>query len=85
MARRLADHVKFSAWYIDLGDSRHFIHCSDWFTNYQSFSNSVKFGGAEEYTVVGKGNIQIQFAGRNLNFLDVYYVPGMELNLLLVS
>ena len=45
----------------------------------------VIFGGEEEYTVVGKGNIQIQSAGRKFIFLDVYYVPGMELNLLSVS
>ena len=35
--------------------------------------------------VVDKGNILILFVGRNLIFLDVYYVLGMELNLLSVS
>ena len=45
----------------------------------------VIFGGGEEYTVVGKGNIQIQSVGRNLIFLDVYCIPGMELNLFSVS
>ncbi len=85
MAKRPADHVQSSAWYIDSGASRHFTHRKDWFTDYQPYSDSVIFGGGEEYTVVGKSNIQIQSVGRKLIFLDVYYVPAMELNLLSVS
>ena len=84
VAKRPADHVKSSAWYIDSGASCHFTHHRDWFTNYQPYSDSIIFGGRGEYTVVGQGNIQIQSVGRNLIFLDVYYVPGMELNLLSV-
>jgi hypothetical protein len=59
----------------------------DWLTAYTSCSSkdSVIFGGGEEYTVVGKGNVQISFGGKMLIFLNVYYVPGMELNLLLIS
>lgn len=49
------------------------------------FTDSVIFGGGEEYTVVGKGNVQISFGGRDLIFLNVYFVPGMKLNLLSVS
>ena len=85
MAKRPADHVKSSTWYIDKGASRHFTHLRDWFIVYQPYSDPVIFGGREEYTVVGKGNVQIQFVGRNLIFLDVYYVLGMELNLLSVN
>eukprot|EP00253_Pinus_taeda_P011625 PITA_11625 len=50
-----------------------------------SACDSVVFGGGEDYTVVGKGTIQIQSGGRTLIFLNVYYVPGMEINLLSVS
>ena len=85
MAKRLADHVKSCAWYIDSGASRHFTHHRDWFTDCQPYLDSVIFGRKEDYTIVGKGNIQIQSAGRNLIFLDVYYVPRMELNLLSVN
>jgi hypothetical protein len=45
----------------------------------------VIFGGGEEFMVVGKGNVQISFGGKMLIFLNVYYVPRMELNLLSVS
>lgn len=85
MAKRPVDHVKSSAWYIDSSAYRHFTHCRDWFTDYQPYSDSIIFGGGEEYTVGGKGNIQIRFAGRNLIFLDVFHIPGMEPNLLSVS
>ena len=57
MAKRPADHVNSSAWYIDLGASHHFTHRKDWFTDYQPYSDSIIFGGWEEYTIVGKGNI----------------------------
>ena len=73
MAKRPTDHVKSSAWYIDSSASRHFTHLKDWINDYQPYSDSVIFGGGEEYTVVNKGNIQIHSAGRNLIFLDVYY------------
>ncbi|GLJ38454.1 hypothetical protein SUGI_0783050 [Cryptomeria japonica] len=43
------------------------------------------FGGGEEYTIVGKGNIQFLFGGKDLIFHDVYFVSCMELNLLSVS
>eukprot|EP00253_Pinus_taeda_P033527 PITA_33527 len=79
MARRSSDHAPSSAWYIDSGASRHFSHRRDW------FSDSVVFDGGEEYTVVGRGTVQIQSDGRTLVFLSVYYVLGMEINLLFVS
>lgn len=63
MATTQADHdqSRSSAWYIDSGASRHFTNRTDWFTEYVSCSSkdSVIFGGGEEYTVVGKRNVQI--------------------------
>jgi len=85
MAKRSLDHVPSSAWYIDSGASCHFSHRRDWFIEFSLFSDSVVFGGGEKYTVVGKGTVQIQSGGRTLIFLNVYYVPGMEINLLSVS
>eukprot|EP00253_Pinus_taeda_P004550 PITA_04550 len=85
MAKRSSDHVPSSAWYIDSGASRHFSHRRDWFIDFSPFSDSVVFGGGEEYTVVGKGTVQIQSGGRTLIFLNVYHVPSMEINLLSVS
>eukprot|EP00253_Pinus_taeda_P025809 PITA_25809 len=57
----------------------------DWFIDFSPFSDSMVFGGGEKYTVDGRGTVQIQSGGRTLIFLDVYYVPGMEINLLSVS
>eukprot|EP00253_Pinus_taeda_P024581 PITA_24581 len=85
MAKRSSDHVPSSAWYIDSGASRHFSHKRDWFIDFSPFSDSVVFDGGEKYTVVGRGTVQIQSRGRTLIFLNVYYVPGMEINLLSVS
>eukprot|EP00253_Pinus_taeda_P007025 PITA_07025 len=85
MAKRSSDHIPSSAWYIDSGASRHFSHRRDWFIDFSPFSDSVVFGGGEKYTVDGRGTVQIQSGGRTLIFLNVYYVPGMETNLLSVS
>lgn len=52
---------------------------------YKACSNSVIYGGGEEYTIIKKGNIQITFGGRNHVFLNVYYVWGTKLNLLSMS
>jgi hypothetical protein len=82
MATTQADQSRSSAWFIDSGASRHFTNRQDWFTEYSpcSSKDSVIFGGGEEYTIVGTGNVQISFGGKMLMFLNVYYVPGMELN-----
>eukprot|EP00253_Pinus_taeda_P006391 PITA_06391 len=85
MAKRSSDHIPSSAWYIDSSASRHFSHRRDWFIDFSPFSDSVVFGGGEKYTVDGRGTVQIQSGGRTLTFLNVYYVPGMETNLLSVS
>ena len=65
MASVPANHVKSSAWYIDSGASRHFTHRRDWFVEFTPYSDSVIFGGDEEYNIVGKGNVQIQSGGEN--------------------
>lgn len=49
-----------------------------------NLSDLVTLGG-EEYAIVAKGNVQITSGGRNLIFLNIYYVPGMDLNLFYVS
>eukprot|EP00253_Pinus_taeda_P006371 PITA_06371 len=85
MAKRSSDHIPSSPWYIDSGASRHFSHRRDWFIDFSPFSDFVVFGGGEKYTVDGRGTIQIQSGGRTLIFLNVYYVPGMEINLLSIS
>ena len=85
MAQRSSDHVSSSAWYIDSGASCHFSHGRDWFIDFSSFSDSVVFSGGEEYTIIGRGTVQIQSGGGTLIFLNVYYVPGMEINLLSVN
>ena len=58
----------------------------DWFTEYSPglSKNSVTFVVGKEFTIVGIGNVQLSFGGKMLMFLNVYYVPRMKLNLLLV-
>lgn len=85
MAQNTSDDVQLSARYIDSGAFRHFTNRRDWFIEYMPFTDSVIFGEGEEYIVVGKGNVQISSSGRDLIFLNVYFVLGMKLNLLLVS
>ena len=55
----------------------------DWFTKYSPSlsNNSMMFGGGEEFDILGMGNVQLSFGGMMLMFLNVYYVPGMKLNL----
>ena len=64
MASIAVDHVKSSTRYIDSGASRHFTHRRDWFVEFTLYSNSVIFGGGEEYNIVSKGNVQIQSRGK---------------------
>lgn len=63
MAKRPANHVKFSARYIDSSASRHFTHRRDWFTEYMPFTNSMIFGGREEHILVGKGTCRFNLEG----------------------
>jgi hypothetical protein len=76
-----------SYWFVDTGASHHVNNRQDWLTKYMpcSSNDSVIFSGGEEYIVVGNGIVHISFGGKMLIFLNVYYVPGMEFNLLLVS
>ena len=87
MATTQVDQSKSSTWYIDSGASRHFINMKDWFIEYSPSvsKNSIAFGGGEEFTIVGIGNVQLSFGGKMLIFLNVYCVLGMKLHLLLVS
>ena len=50
-----------------------------------SFKDLVVFNGGKEFIVEGKGNVQIFYGGKMLIFFNMYYVLGMELNLLRVS
>jgi hypothetical protein len=59
MATTQVDQSRSSAWFIDSGASHHFTNRQDWLTKYTpcSSKDSMNFGGGEEYTVVGKGNV----------------------------
>lgn len=78
MAKCPSDHVKSSDWYIDSSASQHFTHRRDCFIEYTPFTDSVIIGGGKEYTVIGKGNVQIQFGGRNLIFLNILHCAWHE-------
>jgi hypothetical protein len=43
------------------------------------------FNDGEEYIVVGIRNLQISFGQKMIIFLNVYYMPCMEFNLLSVN
>jgi len=80
MAKRKIEQLKSYAQYIDSRESWHFTNKKDCFIDYIACSSKdwVIFNGGEEYTIVGKGNVQISFGGKILIFLNVYYVSGLE-------
>ena len=55
----------------------------DLFTD--NYVSSVVFDGREEFKIESKENVPISLRGKLLSFLNVYYVLGMEQNLLSVS
>jgi hypothetical protein len=87
MACTQVDQSKSSTWFVDLGASKNFTNCKYWFTEFTPSPSKdlVIFGGGEEYNIVGKGNVQISFKGNMLMFLNIHYVPSIELDLLSVS
>jgi hypothetical protein len=53
-------------WYIDIGASQHFTNINDWCLDFlvnKTTSNSVIFGGGEEYKIAIKGNVKGKVKG----------------------
>lgn len=45
----------------------------------------VVFGDEVEHFVEGKGSVQIKMKGKTWLFMNVFYVPGLEKNLLSIG
>ena len=69
-------------WLIDSGATRHMTPHKDWFVDMKPHRGVVEFGNDDELPTVGRGTIQVAFAGRMQTMQDVLYVPGMGCNLL---
>ncbi|KAK2412918.1 hypothetical protein QL285_048063 [Trifolium repens] len=80
------NEVKEEAWYLDSGCSNHMIGNKDWLFDFDaSFRDSVKLGNDAKMSVMGKGNVKLFINGKIHVVSNVYYLPGLNTNLLSVG
>ena len=75
-------------WYIDSGASAHMSSVRECFSelNERGVSMEVELGDDRIVRAMGRGTVSFQRESRPpLRFRDVYYVPGLQKNLLSVS
>ncbi|GAU38467.1 hypothetical protein TSUD_151900 [Trifolium subterraneum] len=78
--------VQEEAWYLDSGCSNHMIDNKDWLFDFDgSFRDSVKLGNDAKMTVMGKGNVKLFINGKVHVISNVYYLPGLNTNLLSIG
>ncbi|GAU15733.1 hypothetical protein TSUD_235460 [Trifolium subterraneum] len=87
MARTDQDGViKEETWYVDSGCSNHMIGNKDWLYDFDpSFRDSVRLGNDAKMSVMGKGNVKLFMNGSVHVISNVYYLPGLNTNLLSVG
>ncbi|GAU43961.1 hypothetical protein TSUD_283880 [Trifolium subterraneum] len=87
MARTDQDGViKEENWYLDSGCSNHMIGNKDWLYEFDpSFRDSVRLGNDAKMCVMGKGNVKLFMNGSIHVISNVYYLPGLNTNLLSVG
>ena len=75
-----------SDWIIDSGASQHLSAQHNWFINYQLISTiKIQIGDGSEIEAIGKGDIVLTIATREITLHDVLHVPMIGSNLLLVA
>jgi hypothetical protein len=78
--------IQEEAWYLDSGCSNHMIGNKDWLFDFDSsFRDSVKLGNDAKMSVMGKGNVKLFINGKIHVISNVYYLPGLNTNLLSVG
>jgi len=78
--------AKEEVWFFDSGCNNHMIGTKDWLFDYDdTFIESVKLGDDSKMPVMGKGNLKLCMGGKIQIITDVYYLPGLRNNLLIIS
>ncbi|KAG7589391.1 Zinc finger CCHC-type [Arabidopsis suecica] len=73
-------------WYLDSGCSNHMCGTKEWFIDFDdTFRQHVKLGDDRRMLVEGKGNLRLEINGITQVISSVYFVPGLEHNLLSVG
>ncbi|MCI15552.1 hypothetical protein A2U01_0036690, partial [Trifolium medium] len=87
MARTDYSNVtKEEAWYLDSGCSNHMVGNQEWFFDFDpTYRDSVRLGNDARMSVMGKGNVKLLINGKTHVVTNVYYLPGLNTNLLSVG
>jgi hypothetical protein len=74
-------------WFLDSGCSNHMSRSKEMFaTMDDSIKSEVKLGNDHRVSVMGKGSINIRTKqGEEKHISDVYYVPGLQHNLISIG
>ncbi|KAH0708990.1 hypothetical protein KY284_010417 [Solanum tuberosum] len=74
------------AWFLDFGCSNHMYGNQDLFSSLDTnFSHTVKLGNNTRMKVGGKGTVKLFLQGVSYSVGDVYWVPKLINNLLIIS
>ena len=77
-----------SVWYIDSGASAHMTGVRECFSSYQEeqMNFQITMGNKAKCTPIGRGTITFQTEdGNKIRATNVLHVPGLGMNLLVVS
>ncbi|GAU11414.1 hypothetical protein TSUD_344050 [Trifolium subterraneum] len=78
--------IREKTWYLDSGCSNHMIGNKDWLFDFDpSFKDSVRLGNDARMSVMGKGNVKLFINGKIHVISNVYFIPGLNTNLLSVG
>ncbi|GAU24969.1 hypothetical protein TSUD_312040 [Trifolium subterraneum] len=78
--------IKEETWYLDSGCSNHMIGNKDWLFDFDaSFRDSVRLGNDAKMSVMGRGSVKLFILGKVHVISNVYYLPGLNTNLLSVG
>ncbi|XP_058727027.1 uncharacterized protein LOC131598445 [Vicia villosa] len=86
MAAVADNHVESKMWFLDSGCSNHMTDHKAWLVDFdESKKSKVKLADNNSLQVEGTSNIVLQLSnGEKTMIKDVFYVPGMKCNLLIV-
>ncbi|XP_011013623.1 PREDICTED: uncharacterized protein LOC105118093 [Populus euphratica] len=80
------DVKREGVWFLDSGCSNHMSGNKQWFVDFdERFWYSVKLGNNSRMPIMRRGNIKIEIGGIIQVVANVFYVPELTNNLLIVS
>ena len=78
--------MRKEVWFFDLGWNNHMTGNKEWFSDLEEdFSRTVKLGNDARMAVIIKGSIRVQLNGITQVISDVYYIPELKNNLLIIG